>query len=260
MKNPTKLLRDFFDKSLLIKLSTKTIDHTWGENLQTHISNHVFTDPFNVYEQTDPQQVHHFNDLMNTTGDTIKWRQVKASGNQLYIQPDNKEEFIPDALSQLYLQLSIPVYENLIVLLKSLLLNCESWISFEIINDFYLEFKTELKELDEKNGTYQYPTILLLHNLRLFRNCITHANSKVSDLETEFAKYNKCVDESKKGYKDLKDLGHLSKNIFCYQFSKDKSKIFLDRKAFESLSDLYAQIAYVAYRCYCKKHGHTVEI
>src|SRR5690606_9617435 len=111
-----------------------------------------------------------------------------------------------------------------------------------------------------KNVSYKYPTILLLHNLRLFRNCITHADSKVSDLEKEFAKYNKCVDENSKRYKSVKDLGHLSKAIFCYKFSKDNSKIFLDKKAFENLSDLYSQIAYVTYRCYCKKHGHTIEI
>jgi hypothetical protein len=84
MKNSTKLLRYFFDKSLLIKLSTNTIDPTWGEKLQTHISNHAFTDPFNVDEQTDPEQVQYFNELMNIKGDTIKWRQVKTSGNQLY--------------------------------------------------------------------------------------------------------------------------------------------------------------------------------
>src|SRR5690606_9889730 len=111
MKNPTKLLRDFFDKSLLIKLSTKIIDHTWGENLKTHISNHAFTDPFNVDD----------NELMNIKGDTIKWRRIKTSGNQLYIKPENKDDFIPDALSQLYLQLSIPVFENLIVLLEKFL-------------------------------------------------------------------------------------------------------------------------------------------
>jgi len=260
MKNPTKLLRDFFDKSLLIKLSTKTIDHTWGENLQTHISNHAFTDPFNVDEQTDPEQVQYFNELINIKGDTIKWRRVKTSGNQLYIKPENKDDFIPDAISQLYLQLSIPVFENLIVLLKGLLLNCTRWNSFSVINDFYAEFKSELKDLDHKNVSYKYPTILLLQNLRLFRNCITHANGSVSNLEKEFVKYNECVDENKKGYEDMKELGHLSKTMFCYKFSKDNSKIFLDKKAFEDLSDLYSQIAYVAYRCYCKKHGHTVEI
>lgn len=260
MKNPTKLLRDFFDKSLLIKLSTKTIDHTWGENLKTHINNHAFTDPFNVDEQTDPEQVQYFNELMNIKGDTIKWRRVKTSGNQLYIKPENKDDFIPDAISQLYLQLSIPVFENLIVLLKGLLFNCTSWNSFSVINDFYAEFKSELKDLDYKNVSYKYPTILLLHNLRLFRNCIIHVNGSVSNLEKEFVKYNECVDENKKGYEDLKELGHLSKTMFCYKFSKDNSKIFLDKKAFEDLSDLYSQIAYVAYHCYCKKHGHTVEI
>src|SRR5690606_1463061 len=157
MKNPTKLLRDFFDKSLLIKLSTKIIDHTWGENLKTHISNHAFTDPFNVDEQTDPEQVQYF----------IKWRRVKTSGNQLYIKPENKDDFIPDAISQLYLQLSIPVFENLIVLLEKFLPQKARWSSFKVINDFYIEFRSELKDIDERNLSYKYPTILLLHNLRL---------------------------------------------------------------------------------------------
>lgn len=32
----------------------KTINHGWGENLKTHVSNHAFIDPFNVIEQTHP--------------------------------------------------------------------------------------------------------------------------------------------------------------------------------------------------------------
>ncbi|WP_164112243.1 MULTISPECIES: hypothetical protein [Sphingobacterium] len=256
MKNPTELLRDFFDKSLLIKLSTEPIDHSWGENLKNHISNHAFTDPFNVDEQTDPEQVQHFNRLMKTEGDTIKWRKLIPSGNQLYIKPENKEELIPDAVSQLYLQLSIPIFENFIVLLENFLPKKVRRNSFEIINDFYLEFKFELKELDDKKVSYKYPTILLLHNLRLFRNSITHSDSKVSDLEKEFIKYNECVDKKKKGYEDL---DHLSKIIFCYRFSKDGSKIFLDKEAFENLSDLYSQLAYIGYLCFCKKNNHNPE-
>ena len=259
MKNPTELLRDFFDKSLLIKLSTEPIDHSWGENLKNHISNHTFTDPFNVVEQTDPEQVQYFNGLMKTEGDTIKWRKLIPSGNQLYIKPENKEELIPDAVSQLYLQLSIPIFENFIVLLEKLLPEKDRRNSFEIINDFYLEFKSDLNDLDDKKLSHKYPTILLLHNLRLFRNCITHADSKVSYLEKEFVKYNECVDKSNKGYKDVKDLGHLSKTIFCYKFSKDGSKIFLDKEAFENLSDLYSQLAYIGYLCFCKKNNHKPE-
>lgn len=260
MINPTELLRDFFDKSLLINLSTKTIDQKWGEHLKVHISNHAFTDPFSVDEQTDSEQVQYFNKLMKSEGDTIRWQMVKSTGNQLHIKPENKEEFIPEALSQLYLQLSIPVFENLIVLLDKFLPKKDRSSSFRVINDFYKEFKSELKDLDNKNVSYKYPTILLLQNLRLFRNCITHANGSISNLEKEFVKYNECVDENKKGYEDLKKLGHLSKTIFCYKFSKDNSKIFLDKKAFESLSDLYSQVAYVAYRCFCKKHSYEVEI
>lgn len=259
MTSPTELIRDFFDKSLLINLSTRTIDHTWGNDLKKHISNHAFTDPFNVDEQTDPEQVKYFNELMKIEGDTINWRKLISSGNQLYIKPENKEELIPDAISQLYLQLSIPIFENFIVLLKSFLINCTSWNSFNIINDFYAEFKSELKDLDNKNVSYKYPTILLLQNLRLFRNCITHANGSVSNLEKEFVKYNECVDENKKGYGDLKELGHLSKIMFCYKFSKDGSKIFLDKEAFKNLSDLYSQLAYIGYLCFCKKNNYKPE-
>lgn len=260
MKNPTQLLQDYFYKSLLIKLSTKTIDYNWGESLKIHVNNHIFTDPFEVKEQTDEAKVQQFNELLGTNSTTIKWRMLKSSGNQLYIDDKNKDVFIPDALSQLYLQLSIPLFENLIVLLKSFLVNCRSWNSFNVINDFYTEFKSDLKNLDEKNISYKYSTILLLHNLRIFRNCITHADSTVSELEMEFTKFNKSIDENKKGYVILKDLGHLSKTKFFYEFSNDNSKIFLDKKAFENLSDLYSQIAYVAYCCFCKKHNLLTEI
>lgn len=260
MKNPTDLLKEYFYKSLLIQLSTKAIDYNWGEDLKTHISNHVFTDPFEIEEQTDEEQVQHFNQLMGTSWTTIKWRIVKSSGSQLHINDQNKDKFVPDAISQLYLQLSIPIFENLIVLLKSLLFNCKSWNSFDVIGDFYTEFKSELEDSDKKNVSYKYSTILLLHNLRLFRNCITHADGEVSYLEQKFDKYNECVDQNKKGYEDLKDLGHLSKNLFCYKFSKDNTKIFLDTNAFKNLIDLYSQIAYVAYMCFCEKRGLTAVI
>lgn len=260
MKNPTDLLKEYFYKSLLIQLSTKGIDYNWGENLKIHISNHVFTDPFEIEKQTDEEQVQYFNQLMGTSWTTIKWRLVKSSGSQLHLNDQNKDEFVPDAISQLYLQLSIPIFENLIVLLKSLLFNCKSWNSFSVINDFYTEFKSELKDLDKRNVSYKYSTILLLHNLRLFRNCITHADSKTSSLGNKFDEHNKKVDENKKGYEALKDLGHLSKTIFCYKFSKDNSRIFLDTNAFKNLVDLHSQIAYVAYMCFCKKHGLTAEI
>lgn len=260
IKNPTDLLNEFFNKLLIIKFSIKPIDHKWVENLSVHISNHVFIDPFNIAEQTDQKQVQHFNQLMGTNETTTKWRMYKSSGNQLHINDQNKDKFIPDAISQIYLQLSIPVFENLIVLLKNLLFNCTSWDSFNVINDFYAEFKSELKDLDEKNVSYQYQTILLLQNLRLFRNCITHANGSVSTLDEKFTKYNQSVLENKKGYESLKDLGLLSKTGFEYMFSQDNSKIFLDKKAFENLLDLYCQIAYVAYLSFCKKHGYKVEL
>lgn len=260
MKNPTDLLKGYYYKSLLIQLSTKTIDDNWGEELSISITNHVFTDPFQIAEQTDKIQVKHFNQLMNTDLPTIQWRMVKSPQSQLYIDKENKDEFISSALSQLYLQLSIPLFENLIALIKSLLDNCTSWKSFNIINNLYAEFNPELKDLDKQNVSYQYSTILLLHSLRLFRNCITHSDGEVSDLEKTFDEYNKNIDENRNGYKILKDLGHLSKIKFCYRFSKEGTKIYLDKKAFEDLTDLYSQIAYVAYRCFCKKHRLTAEI
>jgi len=256
MKNPTGLLKEYFYKTLLIQLSTKTINQKWGENLKLHGSNHVFSDPFEVDEQTDEDQ----DQLIGTNWATIKWRMLKSSGIQLHINDQNKDEFIPDAISQLYLQLSIPIFENFIVLLERLLPKKDRSSSFKVINDFYVEFKSELKELDDKNVSYKYPTILLLQNLRLFRNCIIHANGSVSSLEKDFAKYNECIDENKTGYEALKDLGPLSKTIFRYKFSKDNSKIFLDKNAFENLSDLYSQVAYVAYMCFCKKHNLAAEI
>jgi len=260
MKNPTDSLKEYFYKSLLIKLSTQTIDHKWGENLKVHISNHVFTDPFQIAEQTDEKQVQHFNKLMNTNWTIIKWRMVKSSDSQLHINEENRDEFVSDAFSQLYLQLSVPLFENLIGLLNYFIDDEKDRQSFGTINKFYELFGEEIRGLDKQNVSYQYPTILLLHNLRLFRNCITHAEGKVSDLEKKFDEYNRNINENKNGYQILKDLEHLSKIIFCYKFSRDNSKIFLDKKAFENLSDLYSQIAYVAYRCFCGKHNLTAEI
>jgi len=260
--NPTELLKDYFYKSLLIQLSTKAIDNNWGEELSASITNHAFTDPFNVEEQTDRDEVQRFNKLMDTNWSTIKWRMVKSSKSQLYINEENKDEFVLDAISQLYLQLSVPLFENLIELLNLFINddNGKRYRSFLAINKFYEIFGKEIKELDEKNITYQYPTILLLHNLCHFRNCVTHGNSQVSWLENEFNTFNEKMNKGEGDYRSIKALGPLAKVIFCYKFSKNGLKMFLDKTAFKDLTDLYSQIAYVAYRCFCKKNNHPIYI
>src|SRR5690606_33934701 len=131
-----------------------------------------------IAEQTDEKQVQHFNKLMNTNWTIIKWRMVKSSDSQLHINEENRDEFVSDAFSQLYLQLSVPLFENLIGLLNYFIDDEKDRQSFGTINKFYELFGEEIRGLDKQNVSYQYPTILLLHNLRLFRNCITHAEGK----------------------------------------------------------------------------------
>jgi len=258
-ENPTELLKLFFYKALLIQQSTKMIDENWGENIFRSISNFIFTDPLNIDVQTDKDQVEFFNKLLGTSQDTIKWRKIKYSQCSLDITDENKKEIIPEVLSQVYCLLSISLFENLVTLLKKLCSIKKKETSFEIINVFYDKFKDELSVIDKKKID-KSTTILTIHNLRLFRNCITHANPTIAQVEKDFDKYNLMIKEGNKDYRKIQDLGELGKELLFYSVDPISKKIFLNSKSFNDLLDFYSQTAYIAYLCYCKKFGHKIEI
>lgn len=258
-KNPTDLLKEYFFKALLIQQSTKIIVEDWGKNISRSISNFIFTDPLNIAVQTDKDQVAFFNKLLGTSQDTIKWRKTKYSQCTLDITEKNKEEIIPDVLSQVYCLLSVSLFENLVTLLKKLCSFEKNGTSFHIINEFYDYFKNELRLIDQKKVD-KTTTILTIHNLRIFRNCITHANPSREEVEKEFDKYNLNVKEGNKAYSKIQDLGQLPMDLFCYNFDQNQKRIFLNPKSFSDLLDFHSQLAYIAYLCYCDKFQYKVEI
>jgi hypothetical protein len=257
--DPTELLKEYFFKALLIQQTTKMIDENWGEYISRSISNFIFTDPLNVAIQTDKQQVAFFNELLGTSQETIPWSMKKNSQCSLDITEQNKAEIIPDVLSQVYCHLSISLFENLVMLLKRLCSFEKKGTSFQIINEFYDYFKNELKLLDQKKID-KTTTILTIHNLRIFRNCITHANPTMEEVEKEFDHYNLKIKEGNQAYSKIQDLGQLPRNLFYYNFDPYKKRIFLSPKSFNELLDFYSQLAYIAYLCYCDKFKHNVEI
>ena len=239
------------------------IDENWGDNISRSISNFIFTDPLCVDIQTDKDQVDGINKLLGTAHDTIMWKKVKYSQCSLDITEENKKEIIPDILSQIYCLLSVSLFENLIILLKKLCPFKNEPIkkepsSFQIINRFYADFKDELSVIDQQKVDKTI-TILIIHNLRMFRNCITHTNPSMEEVEKKFDEYNSNL-KNVKEYKQLQDLGEIRKELFYYSFDPKRKKIFLSPKSFNDLLDFYSQIAYIAYLCYCRKFNHKIEI
>ncbi|MGN8068415.1 hypothetical protein [Mucilaginibacter sp. 22184] len=257
--NPTELLKEYFFKALLIQQSTKMIDENWGENISRSISNFIFTDPLNVAVQTDKDQVSFFNKLLGTSQDTIQWSMKKNSQCSLDITEKNKKEIIPDILSQIYCLLSVSLFENLVTLLKKLCSIEKNGTSFQIINEFYDKFKYELRLIDQ-NKVDKTATVLGIHNLRIFRNCITHANPSMEEVEKKFDEFNLKIKEKDKTYSKIHDLGELRRELLYYSFDPNRKRIFLSPKSFNNLLDFYSQIAYIAYLCYCNKFEHKVEI
>ncbi|MDB5128338.1 MAG: hypothetical protein JWQ85_2570 [Mucilaginibacter sp.] len=235
------------------------IDENWGENILRSISNFIFTDPFNVAVQTDQDQVAFFNTLLGTSQDTIRWNIKKNSQCSLDITEQNKAEIIPDVLSQVYCLLSISLFENLVTLLKKLCSLEKKSTSFQIINEFYDYFKNELTQFDQKKID-KTNTILTIHNLRIFRNCITHASPTKREIEKEFDQYNLRIREGNQAYSKIQDLGQLPRQLLYYNFDPNQNRIFLSPKAFKKLLDFYSQLAYIAYLCYCDKFKHEIEI
>lgn len=259
--NPTELLKEYFFKALLIQQSTRMINENWGENISRSISHFTFTDPLNVAVQTDNDQVSFFNKIFGTSHDTIAWSMKKDPQCSLDITEKNKREIIPDILSQVYCLLSVSLFENIMTLLKKLCsFEEKNESSFNIINDFYDKFKDELEVIDQNKVNNKTTTILTIHNLRLFRNCITHSNPSMEEVEKKFKDYNRKIKEQNSSYSKIQDLGELKKELLYYSFSPQKKEIFLSAESFNGLLDFYSQIAYIVYLCYCKKFDHKVEI
>jgi len=259
-KNATELLKDYFFRCLLIQQSAKMLDENWGKDIIKDFSHFVFTDPLNIAVQTEKNQVAFFNKLLGTSDDIIRWKKIKSSKCTLDITEENKKEIIEDALSQIYCNLSVTLFENLIALLKNLS-SCNGTArktSFNIINEFYDEFKNELTIIDQKKID-KTKTILVVHNLRIFRNKITHTNPRKEDVDKDFDGYNLNIQNGDNKYSKIQELGELRKELFYYSFNSNL-KIFLCSKSFNGLLDFYSQIAYIAYLCYCNKFKHNVEI
>lgn len=250
--NATQSLKEFFLKVLTIQKSTQSINDTWLDSIKLSYTPHIFTDPFNVDIQSEKEQVDFFNKLLGRSDTEIKWAKKGSSGCKIIIDETNKKKVSLEFLSNIYCQLSVPVFEHICVFLKTLL-QTNSSKSINIINEFDIEFRQELVAIDDKK-LLKTPTILILHNLRLFRNCITHSGGLVQELENDFIEFNRQIKEDKK-FKTLQFYGGLQKERFYYSITDDVSNIQLNNSSFIKLLDLYSQIAYLAYLCYCSKNN-----
>lgn len=250
--DPAKHLKNYFLKSLLIDTSLQSVDANFGDNISRRITNHILLDPFNVDIQDEEDQVEVFNEIMGTNFKTIKWSKRIPTNVKLDINESNKEELISNAISQIYLNSSVMLFENVIDLIKIL---CESKAnnSIGVINDFYNKFKCELNQLDQKNIHKKWNTVVFLHLLRIFRNCIIHSGSLLSEIEKKIKEYNNKLETDRK-YKILESLGHMPKLLIDYELSPSYDKITLTKAGFKKLSETYSQIAYIAYSCYCNRN------
>ncbi|TCD00260.1 hypothetical protein EZ449_20925 [Pedobacter frigidisoli] len=212
--NHTTILNSFFLKVLAIQKSIEAINNSWLASINLSIANHHFTDPINYLVQDDKKQVEHFNKLFNTDYKEIKWANKILSNAQIVISEDNKANISREFLSNIFCQLSVILFEHICVLLKDLS-NSKGRNNFDVINDFDLEFRAEVLEFD-KQKIIKTPTILILHNLRLFRNCITHNGGKISNLGSEFEEYNQKLKDGK--YRDLEVYGSLKKKFFAIHY------------------------------------------
>lgn len=255
--DPTIPLKDFFLKVLTVQKSLQSINNDWLNNVNVSIISHTFTDPFNVDIQDKKDQVDFFNNLLGTDYSVFKWAKKKTSNCHIIIDENNRHNIASEFLSNIYSQLSVPVFEHICIFLKELL-QSKSEKSINIINEFEIEFHDQLTEIDIKK-IVDTPTIFILHNLRLFRNCITHSGDNFKQLDQSFDEFNRQIEKNSK-YEHLKFYGILEKEIFHYSIDENDSKIQLDHSSFLELLDLYSQLAFLAYSCYCNKHQIDAEL
>lgn len=257
---PTKLLNDFFLKILSLQKATKAIDISFLDNVKLSVTRHVFTDPFRQTTDTDKESVDHFNELLNTSFTQINWAHKIASDALIQITEENKSKMSKWYLSKIYCQLSVTIFDDICSLLKGYLTNSKAKYLLTVVNDFDRQFRDELVKIDLEK-IIKTPTILILHNLRMFRNSITHSAGSVEALGKELQTYNDNLDSNKSDYLDLKFYGPLKKETFGYIIPNNNNDyVFLDHASFLKLLDLYSQLGYVAYLCYCRKFGLEDEI
>jgi hypothetical protein len=255
--NPLIPLKDFFLKILTVQKSVQSINDNWLANTKITVANHIFTDPINIDIQDDKEQVDFFNKLFGTNDTEIKWSENKSSGCRIIIDENNRDSISKDFLSNIYCQLSVPIFEHFCILLKEFLKTSSSK-SINIINEFDVEFRAELIKVDEIK-LIKTPTIQILHNLRLFRNCITHNGGSIHELETSLLAFNKQIENDRK-FENLKFYGPIKKETFHYIANEKIGFIRLDNVSFIKLLDHYSQLAYLAYICYCKKYNLNDEL
>lgn len=240
--NGEKYLNEFYLKILLIKGSANTVNIDWGSDILFSFDRHVFTDPFSVAITSDPRQVSFFNKIFGTSDEEIIWKKFIDSKQTILINKDNKEEILRGYIQQNYNMLSVSLFENLIVLLKNLLLLSFGDEVFKgynknsakcIITIFKEKYSCEIENIDEKT-VYDMSFISNLHCLRLLRNCIVHHNSELEGIESEFVK-------------DKEKL-NLKRNLLCYQ--ETNGHLYLEYASFQNIIDLYSQFAYIAYVSY----------
>lgn len=245
-------LKEFFLKILTVQKSIQSINDNWLANTKISVVNHIFTDPINIDIQDDKEQVDFFNKLFGTNDKEIKWSENKTSGCRIIIDENNRDSISKDFLSNIYSQLSVPIFEHLCILLKELLQTSSSK-SINIINEFDVEFRAELIKVDETKQI-KTPTIQILHNLRLFRNCITHSGGSLKELEISLLAFNRQIENDRK-FENLKFYGPIKKETFHYIANEKVGLIQLNNSSFAKLLDHYSQLAYLAYMCYCTKYN-----
>src|SRR5690606_37283563 len=141
-------------------------------NVTRRISRHTFNDPFNCEIQSDPEQVEHFNKLLGTSDSSIKWSIPIDTGLEIDLNLVNKEDIVSEMASNIYLLLSAQLFDNLMELIKGYLASNKRE-ALQILKEFYDNFKNEISLLDFRRVNYtDEPTILIMQNLRLFRNRI----------------------------------------------------------------------------------------
>ncbi|MEH6306938.1 hypothetical protein RYH73_14895 [Olivibacter sp. CPCC 100613] len=234
----TSAIKEFFFKTVLIAQSVKAINDNWAKDIIRSIHRHIFTDPINVELQTDEQQVEYFNKLFGTSSKSIQWVKKIDSTSIVDITADNKEEIAIEVASKIYSLLSVAIFENLIEFLK-VLNKKQNGTSEAVIKLFGETFKQEIENIDSLKQI-KTPMITIMNNLRLCRNVVTHNSFKLSALESKFKKEG------------------IELELFCFKPNTSVDVITLDRQSFIRLVDLYSQLAYLAYLCFCDKNKINV--
>lgn len=259
--HPEEKLKDFFLKNELIKMSIKSIQDDYANSVKRIISHHSFNHPLKCDIQSDPEQVAITNKIFGTNKEFHSWTIPLDPNVTVDIDENNKREIISNMISKIYLLLSIQLFENTIDLIKEYVSNGKKLkTSLHCLAAFHEEFASQLESLNKEKVNYKSEsTILILQNLRIFRNRITHGQSTSEDLIDEIIKYNENIKNLElKDYSPFRHLGELSRSLYFYKFVEEE--LFLDRNGLLGLVNLYSQLGYLCYCAYCKKNGLSIII